>query len=257
MTESPLTALSPAWGEKDGVRGERIGHWDFVIGICSLGCGEKMRIAVVGGTGKEGQGLALGWARAGQELIIGSRVEERAVQAAEAINREVGGAVAIGTVNREAALAGEIVVLTVPYDAHEKTLLDIREAVRGKILVDVTVPVDPEKPRRLRIPPGGSATEEAQALLGSETRVVAAFQNISYTHLARGESVECDVLVCGDDRQSRQEVIRLARLLRLRALDAGPARNARVVEGLTVVLMEINRQHKVQGAGIRVTGLPE
>jgi 8-hydroxy-5-deazaflavin:NADPH oxidoreductase len=216
-----------------------------------------MRIAVVGGTGKEGQGLALGWARAGQELIIGSRVQERAVQAAEAINREVGRAVAIGTLNREAALAGEIVVLTVPYDAHEKTLLDIREAVRGKILVDVTVPVDPEKPRRLRTPPGGSATEEAQALLGSETPVVAAFQNISYTHLARGEAVDSDVLVCGDDPASRQAVITLADLLHLRALDAGPARNARVVEGLTVVLMEINRQHKVRGAGIRVTGLPE
>ena len=127
----------------------------------------------------------------------------------------------------------------------------------GKILVDVTVPVDPEKPRRLRTPPGGSATEEAQALLGSETPVVAAFQNISYTQLARGEAVDSDVLVCGDDPASRQAVIKLADLLRLRALDAGPARNARVVEGLTVVLMEINRQFKVRGAGIRVTGLPD
>lgn len=216
-----------------------------------------MRIAIVGGTGKQGQGLALGWARAGRELIIGSRVPERAVQTAEAINREAGRAVATGMLNREAAAAGEIVVLTVPYDAHEKTLLDIREAVRGKILVDVTVPVDPEKPRRLRIPPGGSATEEAQTLLGSETRVVAAFQNISYTHLARGEAIASDVLVCGDDAQSRHEVIKLAGLLHLRALDAGPARNARVVEGLTVLLMEINRQYKVRSAGIQVTGLPE
>lgn len=221
-----------------------------------LGCGEQMRIAVVGGTGKEGQGLALGWARAGQELIIGSRAQERAAQTAEAINREVGRAAATGMLNRQAAITGEIVVLTVPYDAHEKTLLDIREAVRGKILVDVTVPVDPERPRRLRTPIGGSATEEAQALLGSETRVVAAFQNLSYTHLAQGQAVASDVLVCGDDLQSRQEVIKLAGLLRLRALDAGPARNARVVEGLTVVLMEINRQYKVRGAGIRVTGLP-
>ena len=216
-----------------------------------------MRIAVVGGTGKEGQGLAQGWARAGQEVIIGSRTLPRARQTAETINREVGRTVATGMLNREAAAAGEIVVLTVPYDAHEKTLLDIREAIQGKILVDVTVPVDPEKPRRLRIPPGGSATEEAQALLGSETRVVAAFQNISYTHLARGEPIASDVLVCGDDRESRQAVIELAGLLHLRALDAGPARNARVVEGLTVVLMEINRRQKVQGAGIRITGLPE
>jgi NADPH-dependent F420 reductase len=215
-----------------------------------------MQIAVVGGTGKEGQGLALGWARAGQKVIIGSRTPDRAAQTAEAINREVGRGAAVGLVNREAAAAGEIVVLTVPYDAHEKTLRDIREAVQGKVLVDVTVPIDPEKPRRLRMASGGSATEEAQALLGLQTRVVAAFQNVSHTHLAQGEATACDVLVCGDDAAARQEVIRLAGLLGLRGLDAGPARNARVVEGLTVLLMEINRRYKVQGAGIRVTGLP-
>jgi 8-hydroxy-5-deazaflavin:NADPH oxidoreductase len=216
-----------------------------------------MRIAVVGGTGKEGQGLALGWARADQEVIIGSRALERAMQAAEAINREVGRTAATGMVNREAAATGEIVVLTVPYDAHEKTLQDIREAVRGKILVDVTVPIDPQNPRRLRIPSDGSATEEAQILLGSDTRVVAAFQNISYTHLSQSEAIACDVLTCGGDARARQEVIRLAGLLGLRGLDAGPARNARVVEGLTVLLMEINRRYKIRGAGIRVTGLPD
>jgi NADPH-dependent F420 reductase len=219
-----------------------------------------MRIAVVGGTGKEGHGLALGWARAGQEVIIGSRVMERAVHAAEAINRTVGRAAATGMLNREAAAAGEIVVLTVPYAAHEATLQDIREAARGKVLVDVTVPVDPEKPRRLRIPAGGSATEEAQALLGSEARVVAAFQNISHVHLDHGldhgEAGACDVLVCGDDAGARQEAIRLAELLGLRGVDAGPARNARVVEGLTILLMGINRYYKAKGAGVRITGLP-
>jgi hypothetical protein len=117
--------------------------------------------------------------------------------------------------------------------------------------------MDPEKPRRLRVPPGGSATEEAQALLGPETRVVAAFQNISHTHLGEGDGVDCDVLVCGDDAAARQEVIRLAGLLGLRGLDVGPARNARVVEGLTVLLMEINRRYKSRGAGVRITGLPE
>ncbi|MBI4572765.1 MAG: NADPH-dependent F420 reductase [candidate division NC10 bacterium] len=215
-----------------------------------------MRIAVVGGPGKEGQGLALGWARAGQEVIIGSRVLERAQRAAEGINATVGRRAATGMLNRDAAAAGEVVVLTVPYDAHAETLQDIREAVRGKILVDVTVPVDPEKPRRVRIPPGGSATEEAQALLGSETRVVAAFQNLSHTYLAHEETNACDILVCGDDADARQEVVRLAGLLGLRGLDVGPARNARVVEGLTVLLMEINRRYKVRGAGIRITGIP-
>jgi len=218
-----------------------------------------MRIAVIGGTGKEGYGLALGWARAGQDVLIGSRAAERALAAAEAINAAVGRAAATGMLNREAATAGEIVVLAVPYDAHEKTLLDIREAVGGKILVDVTVPVDPERPRRLRIPPGGSATEEAQALLGPETRVVAAFQNISYTHLGHGGTAApapCDVLVCGDDQGARQEAIRLAGLLGFRGVDAGPARNARVVEGLTILLMGISARYKAQGAGIRITGIP-
>lgn len=215
-----------------------------------------MRIAIVGGTGKEGQGLALGWARAGQEVLVGSRVLERAARAAEAINAAVGRAAATGMLNCEAASGGEIVVLTVPYDAHADTLRDIQEAVRGKILVDVTVPVDPEKPRRLRIPPGGSATEEAQAFLGPGTRVVAAFQNVSHALLAHGEAIACDVMVCGDDAGARQEVIRLAGLLGLRGLDVGPARNARVVEGITVLLMEINRRYKARGAGIRITGLP-
>ncbi len=216
-----------------------------------------MRIAVIGGTGKEGHGLALGWARAGQEVLIGSRAAERAAAAAAAINAAVGRAAAAGMLNREAAAGGEIVVLAVPYDAHEQILLDIREAVRGKILVDVTVPVDPERPRRLRIPPGGSATEEAQALLGPETRVVAAFQNISSTHLGHGAPAACDVLVCGDDQDARDEAIRLAGLLGFRGVDAGPARNARVVEGLTILLMGINGRYKVKGAGIRITGLPE
>ncbi len=200
--------------------------------------------------------MALGWARAGQDVIIGSRVSERAVRAAEEVNAASGRAATTGMLNRDAAAAGEIVVLTVPYDAHAATLQDIREAVRGKILVDVTVPVDPEKPRRLRIPPGGSAAEEAQALLGPEIRVVGAFQNISHTHLAHGEAPACDVLVCGDDADARQEAIKLAGLLGLRGLEVGPARNARVVEGLTVLLMEINRRYKARGAGIRITGIP-
>ncbi len=216
-----------------------------------------MRIAIIGGSGKEGQGLAIGWARAGQEIVIGSRVLERAIQAVQKINQAAGRPVAKGMLNREAADAGEIVILTIPYEAHEPTLRDIQPGLRGKILVDVTVPIDPEKPRRLRIPAGGSATEEAQTLLGPETRVVAAFQNISHTHLGYGDAVDCDVFVCGDDADARQAVIKLAGLLGLRALDVGPARNARVVEGLTVLLIEINRRYKSRGAGIRITGLPE
>jgi len=216
-----------------------------------------MRIAIIGGTGKEGQGLALGWARAGQEILIGSRAPERAREVAAAINAAVGKPAATGLPNADAAAAAEIAVLTVPYAAHEAILKEIQAAVRGKILVDVTVPLDPEKPRRLRTPAGGSATEEAQALLGPETRVVAAFQNISYKQLADGEAGDCDVLVCGDDTDARRQVVALAGLLGYRGLDAGPARNARVVEGLTVLLIEINRRYKASEAGIRVTRIPE
>jgi NADPH-dependent F420 reductase len=123
--------------------------------------------------------------------------------------------------------------------------------------VDVTVPIDPEQPRRLRQLPGGSATEEAQAMFGIETRVVAAFQNISHTHLADGHAAHCDVLVCGDDPEARQEVIRLAGLLGFRGIDAGPACNARILEGLTVLLFSVNRRYRSNCAGIRVTGIEE
>jgi hypothetical protein len=207
-----------------------------------------MRIAMIGGTGEEGRGLALGWARAGETVIIGSRSLEHAQQAAMEINAAVGREAASGLTNREAALSGNIVVLTVPYDAQEERLWDIRDEVRGKILVSVVVPIDTGNARRLREVSGGSAAEEAQTLLGPETRVVAAFQNISHDHLARMGALDSDVLVCGADAEARQEVIRLA---------AGPLRNARVVEGLTVLLLELNRRYKSRGAGIRVTGISD
>jgi hypothetical protein len=216
-----------------------------------------MRIAMIGGTGEEGRGLALGWARAGETVIIGSRSLEHAQQAAMEINAAVGREAASGLTNREAALSGNIVVLTVPYDAQEERLWDIRDEVRGKILVSVVVPIDTGNARRLREVSGGSAAEEAQTLLGPETRVVAAFQNISHDHLARMGALDSDVLVCGADAEARQEVIRLAALLGFRGLDAGPLRNARVVEGLTVLLLELNRRYKSRGAGIRVTGISD
>lgn len=217
-----------------------------------------MRIAIIGGTGKEGKGLALRWARAGLQVVIGSRVRERAERAAADVNARAGRDLARGLVNREAAEAGEIVVLTVPYAAHAATLREIADGVKGKVFVDVTVPLDPEKPRRLFVPAGGSATEEAQALLGPETKVVAAFQNLSSTHLGAGEEpIACDVLVCGDDAAARAEVVKLVEMAGLRGLEAGPARNARVVEGFTVLLLELNRRYKSKGAGVVITGLPE
>lgn len=224
----------------------------------STGAPPLKRIAVIGGTGEEGGGLALRWANAGYTVIIGSRVEEKAVQAAEALNQE-GAAVPLrGASNFDAAHEGEIVVVSVPYAAHKETLTAISSAVQGKIVVDVTVPIQPPHFTSVYLPPGRTAAEEAQALLGDSVRVVSAFQNVSSVHLKDFEHpVSCDVLVAGDDLQARQEVIALAEAARMRGVDVGPLANAIVAESLTPVLLGINKRYGVKGAGIRITELPD
>lgn len=214
-------------------------------------------IAVIGGTGQEGSGLALRWAAAGLDVIIGSRQAAKAEQAAAQINDRLGRPAARGMENAAAAAAAQVVVLTVPYSAHADTLTAIRDAVQGKVLVDVTVPLRPPKVSRVWIPPGRSATEEAQALLGPEVRVVCAFQNISAEHLSDlDHAIDSDVLVCGDDAAAKAMALELAARAGMRGIDAGPLQNAVVVEGLTAVLIGINLRYKVKGAGVRITGLP-
>ncbi|MCS7059961.1 MAG: NADPH-dependent F420 reductase [Anaerolineae bacterium] len=217
-----------------------------------------MQIAIVGGTGKEGSGLALRWANAGHEIIIGSRDAEKAARVAEELNLALGnGAARVrGATNLDAAQAGEVVVLTVPYSAHADTLRSVQPALSGKVLIDVTVPVNPADITRVSVPAGGSATVEAQRLLGPDVKVVAAFQNISFTHLKKLDTaIDCDVLVCGDDAQAKQIALQLVQDAGMRGFDAGPADNAIVVEGLTSVLLAINKRHKIKGAGIRITGV--
>jgi len=214
-------------------------------------------IAVIGGTGNQGPGLALRWARSGHyQVIIGSRQGEKAERVAAELNTQLGEDLVRGMVNPEAAAAADLVVLTVPYSAHASTLESIRAGLAGKILVDVTVPLQPPKVSRVHIPPGGSANAEAQSLLGDAVRVVAAFQNVSAAHLGDPDHpIDCDVLVCGDDKEARAEAIALAEAAGMRGLDAGPLQNAVVVEGLTAVLIGINMRYKVKGAGIKITGL--
>ncbi|GAB4543235.1 MAG: NADPH-dependent F420 reductase [Anaerolineae bacterium] len=214
-------------------------------------------IAVIGGTGNEGPGLALRWARSGRyQVIIGSRQREKAERVAAELNARLGEELVRGLPNPEAAAAADLVVLTVPYSAHLPTLESIRAGLAGKVLVDVTVPLQPPHVSRVHIPPGGSACAEAQALLGDQVRVVAAFQNVGAAHLSEPDHpIDCDVLVCGDDREAKAEAIALAEAAGMRGLDAGPLQNAVVVEGLTPVLIGINIRHKVKGAGIRITGL--
>ena len=214
-------------------------------------------LAVLGGTGAEGFGLAVRWAAAGYDVTLGSRVAERAAEKAAEIAAMGTGWRVQGMENLAAAERAEIVALTVPYGAHQPTLAAVRAALQGKILIDVTVPLVPPRVSRLQLPAGKSAGEEAQALLGDGVRVVSAFQNISASHLVDLQhEIDCDVLVCGDDADAREAVVRLAAAAGMVAWHAGPLANAVAVESLTPVLISLNRRYKVPNSGIRITGIP-
>jgi hypothetical protein len=216
----------------------------------------RLKIAVLGGTGKEGSGLALRWAAAGHDVTLGSRELDKAGRAAAELNTTLGHSSVRGMANRDAAAQAEVVVMAVPYAAHASTLESVRDVVQGKVFVDVTVPLDPANVRRVKMPVAGSASLEAQQLLGETVRVVAAFQNISAVHLkSLGREIECDVLVCGNDPDAKKQVIELAQAAHMQAWDAGPIENAQVVEGLTSVLINLNIKHKVKASGIRITGI--
>lgn len=215
-------------------------------------------IAVVGGSGAEGSGLALRWAHAGYRVLLGSRTVEKAQAAASALNAKLSAARIEGLANPDAAARADIVVLTVPYAAQLPTLRELKGELAGKILVDVTVPLVPPKVARVQLPAGGSAVEIAQQELGPAVRVVGAFQNVSAHHLMElSHAVACDVLVCGDDKEARERVVALVGALGLRGLHAGPLANSAAAEALTSVLIFMNRHYKSPGAGIRITGLPE
>jgi NADPH-dependent F420 reductase len=214
-------------------------------------------LAVLGGTGAEGFGLAVRWAAAGYDVTLGSRVAERAAEKAAEIAAMGTGWRVQGMENLAAAERAEIVALTVPYGAHQPTLAAVRAALQGKILIDVTVPLVPPRVSRVQLPAGKSAGEEAQALLGDGVRVVSAFQNISASHLVDLQhEIDCDVLVCGDDADAREAVVRLAAAAGMVAWHAGPLANAVAVESLTPVLISLNRRYKVPNSGIRITGIP-
>jgi NADPH-dependent F420 reductase len=215
-----------------------------------------LTLAVLGGTGKEGGGLAYRWARAGYLVIIGSRSAERAQKAAAELNARIGGETVRGLENTEAAAQCDIAVLTVPYDAHRATLESVRAQLQGKVLVDVTVPIRPPKLTVLSLPPEGSASLEARAVLGDGVRVVAAFHNVSHVHLGGDGPIACDVLVAGDTADARQQVLHLVEAAGMVGWDAGPLENAVVVEGLTPILMGINKRYGLRAAGIRITGEP-
>lgn len=199
---------------------------------------EKRSIAVIGGTGAQGRGLARRWAAAGHEVIIGSRDPQK------------------GEAHLAAAERASIVVLAVPYAAQLATVRELRPALAGKILVDVTVPLVPPKVGTVQLPEGGSCVVRVQRELGDTVRVVSAFQNVSAHKLADPtQKIACDVLVCADQREARRTVIQLCEDAGLRGIDAGPLANSAAAEALTSLLIWINRTYKIPDAGIAITGL--
>lgn len=217
----------------------------------------QLNIAVLGGTGNEGGGLAFRWAAAGHKVVIGSRDGERAAAAAADLNALLGADKITGTDNRSAAAGADVIVLAVPYAAQKPTALDVAGELEGKILIDVTVPLVPPKVSLVQLPEGGSAVAALQAALGTGVRVVSAFQNISAHHLKDlHHEIDCDVLVCSDDSAAADVAITLAQAAGIRAWFAGPLANSVVAEGLTSILIAINRRYKVPGSGIRLTGVP-
>jgi len=214
-------------------------------------------IGILGGTGKEGKGLAYRWLKAGYTVFIGSRQAEKAQSAASELLQLAGGDGDIhGNTNQEVARQCQILVLTVPYSAHRDTLETLKPFLQGKILVDVTVPLVPPRVTRIQMPPEGSAAQQAQQILGESVQVVGAFQNVSYEKLLGDEIVECDVLVSGGNKVARAQVMNLVQDAGLTGYDAGPIENSVVAEGLTSVLIGINKQFGVQSAGIKITGVP-
>jgi NADPH-dependent F420 reductase len=206
-------------------------------------------IAVIGGTGNLGSALARRWAKAGLSVVIGSRAAESALKAATELGFGL-----TGMSNAEAAATSDLVVMTVPFSAQTPTLLDIAPYVTGKIVVDTTVPLMPPKVMQVQLPEEGSAAVRAKNLLGNGVNVVSAFHNVAAHKLITDEEIACDILVFGDDKTARSQVIGLAKAAGLRGLHGGALVNAAAAEALTSILIFLNRTYKVDGAGIQITG---
>src|SRR5258705_750451 len=216
-----------------------------------------MRIGILGGTGKEGAGLAQRWALGGHEVIIGSRDAERARAKAAELSALAGSAAMAGMSNLDAASAATVVVLTLPATGLAATLVPLKAACRSKVVISTVVPLTFGGGRLFTPPPQGSSAEEVQELLGAEALVVAAFHHIAAHELSATEhAIECDLLLCGGDAEAKKVVGELAHTMGLRAVDVGALTNAGPLEGITAVIATINRRYKLKNSGIKITGLP-
>jgi len=219
---------------------------------------KRKKIAIIGGTGKEGKGLAYRWAKTGYSITIGSRKLEKAKQAVKDLYKMFPDDKNIyisGKKNNEAAEEGDIIVITIPYEFHRNILEQIHPFVQGKYVLDVSVPLIPPRVSTVHIPKSGSAALSAQEILGQEVAVISAFQNISFEILLGSEQIDCDVLVCGKDKKSREIGVQLVTDAGLIGWDAGPLENSIVAEGLTSILIRINKKYGSHSAGIRITGV--
>lgn len=212
----------------------------------------SLTIAILGGTGDLGTGLARRWAKAGHKVVIGSRTAEKAeIAAADLSSFGVE-----GLENTAAAAKADIVAITVPYSNQLATLEAVKSQLSGKILIDATVPLMPPKVGTVQLPEGGSAAVNAQKALGEDVTVVSAFQNVAAEKLKSDVDLECDVLVAGDKIAARQMVIDLVEDAGMRGWHAGPLANSAAAEALTSLIIQINRRYGIAGAGIRITGTP-
>tara|TARA_S200000501_G_scaffold18967_1_gene16933 strand:+ start:271 stop:933 length:663 start_codon:yes stop_codon:yes gene_type:complete len=214
----------------------------------------KETVAILGGTGDLGTGLAIRWSKVGYKIVIGSRTQEKAEAAVKALKETSPDTPAEAMENAEAARAGNIVVLTVPADHQISTLELVKDSLAGKILIDVTVPLVPPKVGTVQMPPEGSAGKRAQDFLGEEVLVVSAFQNIAAHLLQQDVTIECDVLVTGNDKESRQRVIDMIGEAGMTGWHAGPIANAAAAESLTSILIQINRSGGISHSGIKIIG---
>ena len=215
---------------------------------------KKETIAILGGTGDLGTGLAIRWSKAGYRIIIGSRSLDKARRAAARLQKTSAETHVEAMQNENAAAAGDIVVLTVPATHQVSTLASVRSLLKNKILIDTTVPLLPPRVGTVQLPSEGSAGKRAQELLGNEVMVVSAFQNVAAHLLQSEKEIECDVLVTGNNRTARAKTIKLVEAAGLCGWHAGPIENSAAAEALTSILIQINRRHRISHSGIKIVG---
>jgi NADPH-dependent F420 reductase len=213
---------------------------------------DQFSVAIVGGTGNLGSALALRLGAPGVKIIIGSRDAEKAKNAVATLAPKLRAGEMLGTTNREAVKGADFVVIAVPYEGHAQMVGDLKGQLAGKIVIDTVVPLNKVKPF---VPAAGSALQEAQQLLGSEAPVIGALHNISAVDLGDVDSPLGDVLVCGDDNAAKQKVMEIIQRIGANAYDGGPASNAYVIEGLTGVIIHLNRKYKSKHGSIKITGI--